>query len=932
MRRFLAYVVMMLTMLSAVIFNTQAVLENKVDAMEYGTGTQLVYSLTKRDAKNYSEKYLDYKEHPDSLKNLSEIDIESAVMARLDAAGVRNSDVSIVKGNKNDAGEEIGYELRINLSPLSDTELSNVKEILSYTGSLSIGTEGDTQVYYEASNEFFDTDGDVAALTYSGTTPYPVIKVKDSTSYDDLKKAADEAKNNNASEAHRFYADGDDSTEETATKVYLWMNKTLDDTYDKAYGTHDTVVMQETKAKVLAEIDISNWDSDNLALSLTTDTQGNEFTISSARAFVNMLNCSDYGFDIEFLYQNSLSATFGTSALGMTYLIFGIVLLVICAAMIAFYGIAGVTASLNILASVICSFFLFSVLGFEFSVAALSAIAIIVGLSVMISINYFERVKHELKNGREILKANQEGYHKSFLTSLDVSLVCLVTSVFCFLIGTGAFKTFFGVVMVGSIFTFLITNYINKWMMYWLVRGNQESNLPFFGFKKNLKEKLDTKLEKASAGSKTNGKKMLILPIAACLALAIGFPVGYALSSNSSRSFFNNYNDFASSYTLNITFRDNGQAYDRLSTTDNYNDYIVAIGKDAEDGKYSAIDNSDYDGHQLKDSEFVYDSRSAYVNVVEKTDEENNKYFMVYYSLKVSKDLRNVQAEQGNQKPVLDVIRDNMSESNITIGKDEHGQGGIVISPFAGDSHGVKDSLLVDTYEVTATNVTHISNYLILLTFLVGCFAFVYLLIRFGLNISLASLSTSTLASALYLGILALCRIPYSSYTVFGILVSVVLLNMFFVPVLGRNREVLKERGLKKKATDEQRMEIASESGVLALKLIVPVSLILLVYSIGLAFVNVALVGLSIIAVISLILNLAALYLFAIPFYHFLCCHISFAKMEAAHQRHLEKKAEKKHQKMEEIKKVAGPDGIIYVDDGPHETIIPGLNDFRNND
>ena len=36
---------------------------------------------------------------------------------------------------------------------------------------------------------------------------------------------------------------------------------------------------------------------------------------------------------------------------------------------------------------------------------------------------------------------------------------------------------------------------------------------------------------------------------------------------------------------------------------------------------------------------------------------------------------------------------------------------------------------------------------------------------------------------------------------------------------------LLKERGLKKKATDEQRMEIASKSGILALKLVLPVSL-----------------------------------------------------------------------------------------------------------
>ena len=37
MRRFLAYIVMMVTLVFALIFNTQAVLDQKTDAMEYGS-------------------------------------------------------------------------------------------------------------------------------------------------------------------------------------------------------------------------------------------------------------------------------------------------------------------------------------------------------------------------------------------------------------------------------------------------------------------------------------------------------------------------------------------------------------------------------------------------------------------------------------------------------------------------------------------------------------------------------------------------------------------------------------------------------------------------------------------------------------------------------------------------------------------------------
>lgn len=918
MRRFLAYVVMMMTMLCAIVFNTQTVLENKVDAMEYGTGTQLVYSLSKRNAEDYNlELYPDYNQN-NYLKNLDDIDIEQEVMKRLDIAGVRNSDVSIVKGKDNE-----GYQLRISLSPLSDTELSNVKEILSYTGSLTIGTVGDTTLFSQAKGEFFQEEGEVASLIYNGTTPVPVLKVKDSETFDKLKKAAEEAKENKTSEANRFYADADssDGTETEATKAYLWINKGIDDTYAKAYGTDETVVMEETKAKVLAEIDLSNWDSDNLYLSLTTDTNGDAFTISTARAFVNMLNCTDYGFNIDFLYQNSLSATFGRSALQMTYLIFGIVLLAICALMIVFYGFAGITSSLTMLGSVIVSFFLFSILGFEFSIAALSGLAVIVGLSVLISVNYFERVKHELRRGRDVVKANSEGYHKSFLTSLDASAVSLISSVFCFLIGTGAFKTFFGVVMVGTIFTFLITNYVNKWMMFWLVKGNANSTLPFFSFRKTKEEKKVTK-SLVSSDKKHFSKKTLIgIPSLAALALAIGFPVGYVLSGNQ-KSLFHNSSDFASTYTLNIQFRDNSQAYDKLSTTDAFVGYIVDLGKqENSEGKYNAV--SSVDSTDVAKGGFVYYPDSATVNVVSKTDEENNKYFMIYFTIRVDRNLNDVKDEKGTE--ALNVLKTNMQELSIE-------SNGTFIAPFAGDSHGVKDSLKVESYEVKATNVNHTSNYLILLSFLISCFAMVYLLVRYGLNVSLASLGTGTVASALYLGLLSLLRIPYSSYTVFSVLISVLVLNLFMIFALGKNREILKERGLKKSATDEQRAEIANESGYRSGVLILPVLCILLVYAIGLAFVNSALVGLSISMALFLILDFFLIYFFSVPFYYFLATHISFARISAYHQKKKEKAALKKNKKIEEVKKVAGPDGVIYVDDGPHETIIPGVNEFRNND
>jgi ABC-type multidrug transport system fused ATPase/permease subunit len=310
------------------------------------------------------------------------------------------------------------------------------------------------------------------------------------------------------------------------------------------------------------------------------------------------------------------------------------------------------------------------------------------------------------------------------------------------------------------------------------------------------------------------------------------------------------------------------------------------------------------------------------VNVVEKKNDEGNTYFNIYYSVKVNKDLDEVKNADGMS--VIETITDAIINDVVDVNNE-------AIAP-GGDSHFDRDELKIGSYEVAATNVAHTSNYLILVSFLISAFTFVYMFIRFGLNISLTSLATGTVATGLYLALLAITRIPYSSYTVFAVVIAVLALNMFLVPVLGRNRETLKERGLRKTATEEERAEIANSSAVKALTLIIPVLSILLVYSIGLAFVNVGLIGLSIASVLFLLLDIALIYFFAVPFYHFLATHISFERFHKWSEAKREKRNAKKKNKKAEIKRVAGPDGILYVDDGPHETIIPGMNDFINND
>lgn len=912
MRRFLAYFIMMFTVLGCLIFNTQSVLENRTDSFEYGNGTQLVFGVSKRDNTLYSST--DYPESSLPASNLSDIDIENEVMDRLDSAGVRYADVQVINGNK----DNVGYQVKVNLSPLSSTELSNVKEILTISGTLSVSTIGDTKTMYAEASQFFSSDT-IAEITYSGTTPYPTLNITSTDDFDTMKKAAEEAagttdsgssdnKNAIRHNADDTTTDTDDTTKKT---LYLWYNKTTDDTYDKAFGTNDTIVQEEVKNKVIAKLSTDNWDSDNKQLTITSDMDGNAFTISTARAFVTMLNAPDYGFDFTYLYSNTTDPVFGTSGLSKTYLALGISLLAICILLVVFYGLSGLTASVSMLISVFVSFGLFSLVGFELSTGALIGLFVIMALSVLVSSNYFERVKLELKKGRDPEKANREGYHKAFFTGVDVSAVSLLASLFSFLVASGSLKTFFGMIMVGTVFTWALTNYLDKWMTFWLVKDcSKDSKVPFFNFAFLKNKELKPKKFVSSDKKSNSNKLMLGISCFTGLLLALALPLTGTLING--YSIFNNSGTYADTYSLNITFGFINQSYDKLSTTEKYLQYIEDIGSQNSTASFVATSS---EKTSTSDTTFVYYPDSAYVNVIEKTNADGQTYYMNYFTVTVDRNLDTLIIEDDNT--VMNSIDYAVLGQDIT-------SDNVIICP-GDDPNFISDDYEIGCYNTIAANLSHNTNNFFLVIFLLSVFATIYTLIRYGLNLALTQLAAGTLLSGLAVGLLSATRLPFDSYTAFGLLAAVFLLNLIMIPLLNRNKERLKEEGIKKTATHEQRALIENESTAKSLPVVISPLITVLVPTLSLFFINPSLESVTISLIVLLVLTMVVVLFFALPFYYYLCTHISFHRVTDFFTNKHSQKTQEKAQKEESRNK----NGIEYVDaDSPHETIIPGMNDF----
>ena len=945
MRRFLAYTVMMLTVVSTLVFNTQTVLESTTDAMEYGKSTQLTFSITPRDSGDYALANYPNLNPYLSENDLTTIDIKSKIMDRLDAIGVRNANVELVEGVTSGSSKGEGYLVNVTFSPLSDTELSNVKQILSYDGSLSIATVGDDKVLYQDNDVFFDDT--VAKIVYSGTTAYPAICIDDTTVMDDLVTAAsnaatahkDDKKTEDSSDdstksANRKYADDSSSDEDSdsdsnETKLILWQNKTTDDTYNKAYGYNDEVVDDDVYAKVVCELDTSNYSSDSKIITITADKDGNAFTISTARTMVAMLNSDDYGFDIHYLYSNPVYAGFGTNALRNTYIAMAVCLAAAVIILIAIYGLSGITASINLLASIFISMILFNLLGFEFSIAGVLGFVVAACLSIFLSVNYFEHVKAELKKGRDVEKANKEGHRKAFLGGLDTSIVLFVASLFSFLISLGSYKTFFGAVMVGTVFTWIITTFMNKWGTYWLCKDVKENDKPYFSFRKKAKE--DKKLNVVKTGKK--GRIPLYVSAAlAALTLGVGLTVNY-FTKTGDASFFNNSGSYSSSYQLTISFGSYNKSYTKLESSDSYIEYIQKIGSESND-KFTFVSEEDVKDSDSSANRITYVKDSAFVNVVEDKDDDNITYYTTYFTIHTNENLNDVKTTNTN-KTVLESIQDAMKDNSMNITLDDKS----VINPLS-DGNYKTSSYSIYSLKTSPLNLKHDILNLFLIIFLIAAFASIYALIRYGLNMFLTVITSGTVFAGLSIGVLAICQLAFTPYIAFVAFAFNLVFDFLIIPLLNENKEIIKERGLKGQSKEEDRASILNEltgKKYLMLNLVIAIAM---VFVVPLAFIDSALRSVSTYGLVLGVLSYILMFTFVLPFYLLCTSHISFKRFTdwflSKQETKKKSKAKAQEEKIEEASKANNPnefapDGTRYVDtEGPHETIIAGLNDFHH--
>ena len=189
---------------------------------------------------------------------------------------------------------------------------------------------------------------------------------------------------------------------------------------------------------------------------------GGGMTIDEAQDLANILKAGKLPAPARILEEQVVGPSLGKEAVqkGMWSMVFAFILVLVY--MVFFYNKAGLVADIALLVNV---FFLFGVLACLGSVLTLPGIAGIVltlGMAVDSNVIIFERIKEEIKAGKGIKLAIEDGYKNAYSAIIDGNVTTLITGIILIILGTGPVHSFAVTLCIGILTSLATSIFISR--------------------------------------------------------------------------------------------------------------------------------------------------------------------------------------------------------------------------------------------------------------------------------------------------------------------------------------------------------------------------------------------------------------------------------------------------------------------------------------
>jgi preprotein translocase subunit SecD len=180
------------------------------------------------------------------------------------------------------------------------------------------------------------------------------------------------------------------------------------------------------------------------------------FTTQQAADLALVLRSGSLPASLTTMEERTVGPSLGRDSIrqGVRAALIGFIALVL--AVLLYYKGAGINAILALLLNLVIILGMMAIFKATLTLPGIAGIILTLGMAVDSNVLVFERIREELRDGKTVRAAIENGFSRAFGTIIDTHMTTIISALFLFQFGTGPIKGFAVTLLIGlfaSVFT-----------------------------------------------------------------------------------------------------------------------------------------------------------------------------------------------------------------------------------------------------------------------------------------------------------------------------------------------------------------------------------------------------------------------------------------------------------------------------------------------
>lgn len=185
-------------------------------------------------------------------------------------------------------------------------------------------------------------------------------------------------------------------------------------------------------------------------------------TMDEAKDLALVLRAGALPAPVKVLAEDTVGPSLGQDSIqkGQTSAIIGLVLVMIF--VIIYYRLVGVVADFALILNGIFVMAIMAGFGFTLTLPGIAGFILSVAMAIDSNVLINERIREELRNGKTVRAAIEQGYSRALITILDSNLTTLITGAVLYSFGTGSVRGFAVTLSIGILVSMFTAIYVTR--------------------------------------------------------------------------------------------------------------------------------------------------------------------------------------------------------------------------------------------------------------------------------------------------------------------------------------------------------------------------------------------------------------------------------------------------------------------------------------